>query len=82
LQAPEARSVHLIGTFCGWDRQAHPLSPGEKKGTWEVIVPLGPGTYEYAFLVDGQEVVTPPQAPLYVDDGFGQRNGVLVVEDK
>lgn len=82
LAAPGARSVYLIGTFCGWDRRAHPLHLGEKEGVWEVVIPLGPGTYEYAFLVDGRELVTPPQAPMYVDDGFGQRNGVLVVEDK
>lgn len=80
LAAPGARSVYLIGTFCGWDRRAHPLHPGEKEGVWEVVVPLGPGTYEYTFLVDGRDLVTPPQAPMYVDDGFGQRNGVLVVE--
>lgn len=82
LAAPGARSVYLTGTFCGWNPRAHPLHPGEKEGVWEVVIPLGPGTYEYSFLVDGQEFVTPPQAPMYVDDGFGKRNGVLVVGDR
>jgi hypothetical protein len=82
LAAPGAQSVCLIGTFCDWDRQAHPLHPADKEGVWEIVIPLGPGTYEYTFLVDSEELVAPPQAPMYVDDGFGQRNGVLVVEAK
>jgi hypothetical protein len=77
----EARSVHLIGTFCDWDPQARPLRR-LADGVWEIALALGPGTYEYAFLVDGEEWVSPPQAPLYLEDGFGNRNGVLMVEEE
>jgi hypothetical protein len=79
-RAPEADSVHLIGTFCGWDAQTHGLKPGPEPDWWEIVIPLEPGVYEYAFLVNGREWVIPPHAPMYVDDGFGQRNGVLVIE--
>lgn len=75
-----ARSVHLLGTFCGWDSQAYGLQPAQEKGLWELTVALEPGVYEYAFLVDGEEWVAPPGAPGYVEDGFGHRNGVLIVE--
>jgi len=30
--------------------------------------------------VDGEKWISPPEAPMYADDGFGNDNGVLVVE--
>ena len=40
---------------------------------------LAPGLHRYMFLVDGTEWRTPEGAPLYEDDGFGQKNGVIDV---
>lgn len=80
FKRPDARNVHLMGTFSEWNPKAYALRFVPEKGVWEIVIPLGPGVYEYAFLVDGQEWVAPPGAPVYVDDGFGHQNGVLVIE--
>lgn len=78
-----AKNVHLIGTFSSWNPKKYALKRvPHQNGMWEITVKLDPGVYEYAFIVDGEDWVAPPQAPLYVDDGFGNRNGVLVVENK
>lgn len=82
FRRPGARNVHLIGTFSEWNPKAYALRFVPEKEVWEIVVPLGPGVYEYAFLVDGQEWVAPPGALVYVDDGFGHQNGVLVIESE
>jgi hypothetical protein len=80
FRRPGARNVHLIGTFSEWNPKAYALRLVPEREVWEIVIPLGPGVYEYAFLVDGQEWVAPPGALVYVDDGFGHQNGVLVIE--
>lgn len=78
LKMPEAGSVHLVGSFNGW-------APGKCEmkrsdgATWTVRLQLPAGRYEYAFLVDGKTFVVDPGGELYQDDGFGNRNNILVV---
>lgn len=77
LEAPEAASVHLAGTFTGW-KPRYELAP-TGGGVWSVLVPLRPGVHEYSFVVDGERWMADPHAPA-VDDGFGgvnSRIGVL-----
>jgi len=48
--APNARSVHVIGDFNGWNRDSHPLTPRpDQSGIWEgFIAAVGPGSiYKY-----------------------------------
>lgn len=77
LEAPGATRVVLVGSFNGWNPAAHPLVSRDGR-IWEAAVMLGPGRHVYTFLVDDRPVV-PPDAPLYEDDGFGGRNGVIEV---
>lgn len=77
LRAPEAESVAVVGDFNDWDPRAHPLRR-DGEGWWTLRATLDPGTYQYAYTVDG-EWITPPEALITVDDGFGGRNGVLEV---
>lgn len=37
------------------------------------------GRHEYAFLIDGERIVPDPGALLYHEDGFGNRNAVLIL---
>ena len=38
--APNARAVHVIGDFNGWNHDAHPMSVrGDDSGIWEVFIP-------------------------------------------
>jgi anti-sigma factor RsiW len=75
---PDARSVHAVGDFNGWDPTRTSLQQ-VANGTWTVTLPLPPGRYEYMFVVDGQRWVGDPSAVEETDDGFGARNAVLEV---
>lgn len=79
LYAPGAHSVALVGDFNGWDTAATPLQPTGSSGAWVVSVPLPPGRYRYAFLIDGARWLADPGAPRAPDDDFGTPNSVLTV---
>lgn len=76
---PSAGSVALAGTFNQWSTTTHTLTRAPKGGLWSIVTPLPPGEHAFMFIVDGQQWVSPPAADDYVDDGFGARNGVVVV---
>ena len=78
LLAPQARTVSLAGDFDGWDATRLPLRR-EGSGLWTVEVPLRPGRYQYAFVVDGRRFVADPAAPRAVGDDFGQPTSVVTV---
>ena len=75
LLAPEAREVVVIGSFTGWEPRPMERQPD---GTWSLAVLLPAGVHSYMYRVDGV-TVTPPDAPLFADDEFGLRQGVIVV---
>src|SRR5689334_13337017 len=77
--APAARNVSLVGDFNGWDATATPMRRTDGRATWSVSVPLDAGRHVYAFVVDGNDWVTDPQAPLSAEQWYGQRNSVVVV---
>ena len=52
----------------------------ESRKAWIVSLSLEKGRYEYAFLVDGEKIVPDPSALIDQDDGFGNKNSVLVIE--
>lgn len=79
--APEAQTVHLVGSFNLWSQTAHPMTRGAND-TWQTTVSLSSGVHEYAYLIDGKIWRMPPGATAYVEDGFGSRNGVLVVHPR
>lgn len=79
VYAPGAQSVALVGDFNGWDTAATPLQRTGAAGAWVVTVPLPPGRYRYAFLIDGTRWLADPGAPRAPDDDFGTPNSVLTV---
>ena len=78
FRAPDARTVAVVGGWNAWDSQAHLLGGPDGNGLWEMKVPVPPGIWRYAFVVDGVWTA-PPDAPRYEDDGFGDRHGILEV---
>jgi 1,4-alpha-glucan branching enzyme len=78
---PEARSVALAGSFNQWSTASHPLARQDSRGLWSTVVPLPPGEHLFMYVVDGTEWVS-PLADEYVDDGFGSKNGIVVVRAK
>lgn len=79
ILAPSAATVALVGDFNDWNVSATPMRPAPGNGIWSVTVPLDPGRYRYAFLVDGQTWLADPSAPRAVDDDFGPPNSVVTV---
>ena len=82
LRLPEANSVSIMGTFNQWNPKGFDLRYDREKGVWSIALLLPAGRHEYAFLVNGKEMVPDPQAHLYQDDGFGHRNSVLILRGK
>lgn len=78
LLAPEAASVSLVGDFNDWDAARTPMRAA-RPGVWTAVLPLSPGRYRYAFLVNGSEWIADPAAPRAVDDEFGTPSSVVTV---
>jgi hypothetical protein len=78
-RAPGAVKVAVVGGFNRWDAVRNPMSDPDGDGVWEVVVPIAPGTWRYAFVVDGRWQ-RPEAASRFEDDGFGGANGVIEVK--
>jgi len=76
LEAPEASTVRLAGSFTDW-RPDYELYQAAS-GIWTITLPLPPGVHDYSFIVDGQRWVPDPLAPA-VDDGFGGINSRIAL---
>ena len=76
LQAANASEVRLAGSFSNWQPQ-HALQQ-VTDDTWTVTLPLQPGVYDYAFVVDGNRWVADPHVEA-VDDGFGGTNNRIAL---
>jgi len=79
FKMPAARSVSVVGTFNAWHEKGYEMTRDTASGTWSLILRLPDGRYEYAFVLDGQEIIADPEAELFADDGFGNQNAVLIV---
>ena len=77
LKAPQAKRVSVVGTFNGWDPEAHHLQGPDRDGVWTLRLPLAPGRYRYMFVVDGVRWMADPNAVASQNDGFGGRNSLL-----
>lgn len=74
-----ARSVALAGSFNQWSISSHPMSRAGSSRAWTAVVALPPGEHLFMYVVDGARWISPPLAEDYSDDGFGARNGIVVV---
>ena len=75
---PSARSVLLSGSFNGWN--TYELHMQRTADGWQLLYVLGPGNYEYRFLVDGKWM-TDPGDSLFVYNRKGRTvNSYLIVQ--
>jgi 1,4-alpha-glucan branching enzyme len=79
VSAPQAKSVAVAGSFNNWSPTANPMRATGVDGKWSASIPLQAGEHKFMYVVDGKTWLTPPVADEFVDDGFGQTNGVIVV---
>jgi 1,4-alpha-glucan branching enzyme len=74
-----AASVSVAGNFNAWSTTSHPMQRAASGRLWTAVVALPPGDHLFMFVVNGKDWVVPPLAEEYADDGFGSRNGVVIV---
>jgi 1,4-alpha-glucan branching enzyme len=77
VKAADAEKVCLAGDFNQW-RVCDAALTRVEEDFWSISLELPKGRYEYMFVVDGNWV-TDPNAIGHVDDGFGNKNAVLVL---
>lgn len=76
LPALDATDVSVVGNFNAWEPM--PLSDADNDGIWMASIPLPPGRYEYAFVIDGRWWGQDPLADEYVQS-FGEYSSVRYV---
>jgi 1,4-alpha-glucan branching enzyme len=77
IEAPDARDVHLVGEFTGWEAGAIKLKKS-KNGNWKATVALPAGTHQYRFMVDGKWC-DDPSATERIINAFGTQNCIGAV---
>ena len=75
---PGASAVQLAGDFNNWVPDKNVETRRTPNGTWEKVIRLGPGVYQYRYFVDGQWVPDPSN-PRRVEGPAGGVNSVLVI---
>ena len=75
--APQARSVSLVGDFNQWNPTAHPMRQMPDKA-WFISVELKHGHHRYAFLVDGR-LTLDPRAQGVTKNDHGDRVSMVPV---
>lgn len=78
---PGAKQVAAIGSFNEWDPTRNIMHRGAAKDVFTLTITLPPGRYVYAFLIDGTTLQADTEALVQEDDGFGNTNSVLIIED-
>lgn len=81
IRVDGAEDVELIGSFNNWKSQGYRMTPSGRDGTWTISIPLPRGHHEYAFILDRTRIVPDPAALLHKDDGFGNINSIIVVDE-
>ena len=77
---PHAARVSLVGDFNDWDAARTPMRLASAGGAvWTAVVPLSPGRYRYAFLVNGARWLADPTAPAALDNDYGGPSSVVTV---
>lgn len=77
LEAPQAVSVAVAGTFNDWNPIQTLMQRGPD-GVWRAKVKLPAGCYEYRFVVDG-DWISDPKAKESAPNPHGSENSVVVV---
>jgi hypothetical protein len=77
ISLENANTVAVVGSFNRWDPAGYELK--RDNGTWVLETSLPEGRHEYAFLIDGVTIMTDPRGAFTSDDGFGNRNSVLIL---
>jgi chromosome partitioning protein len=75
---PAAQHVQLAGDFNNWVPDHDVETRQGPEGTWEKVVRLGPGVYQYRYFIDGRWQPDPSN-PRRVEGPAGGVNSVLII---
>ena len=77
---PDARTVHLAGSFNGWSSATHPMTRGDD-GQWRLTIDLPNGVHHYKFVVNGDAWLNDPasDADYEAPDGHGGVNSAVLI---
>jgi len=75
---PQAKEVKIAGSFNDWCPDENVITRREEDGTWQKIVFVHPGSYEYRLVVDG-DWEADPNNEAQVSNSLGGVNSVLHV---
>jgi len=78
LKNNDAREVQLAGDFNDWTPDKGVETRQGPNGTWEKIIRLGPGVYQYRYLIDG-DWMPDPSNPRHVEGPAGGVNSVIII---
>ena len=70
-------SVSIVGEFNHWSANTNLMNDYNQNGVWTAWLNLGPGEYEYKFVVNGEHWITDPDNPVKVPDGWNGFNSVI-----
>jgi hypothetical protein len=75
------RKIYLAGNFNNWNPEDanYLMKDDDGDGVWSITVKLGPGTYQYKYVIESkwtQDPYGPEEAP----DGYGGRNSKFEVK--
>jgi 1,4-alpha-glucan branching enzyme len=76
----DAKKVFLVGDFNNWTPNSDPMKDLNGDGHWSLFYPLGPGTYQYKFIVDGRWIPDPRNRDSE-PDGFDGINSVVKIPE-
>ena len=74
----EADTIHVAGSFNGWDSGALPMERGAD-GRWAAELEADSGRLSYKFVLDGGRWIPDPENAEREPDGHGGENTVLVL---
>lgn len=74
-----AKSIAVAGDFTDWDPVQLNREIINGNQVWTGLMPVTRGEQRYMFVKDGEEWVTDPLAEIQRDDGFGNKNAVLIL---
>jgi len=75
----EASEIAVAGDFSDWEPIPLEKQIVEGKQLWSGLIPITKGEHKYMFVKDGEEWLTDPLAEVKRDDGFGNKNAVIIL---
>ena len=78
LETSPGCTVGVAGSFNDWDPAVTPMEYDPKEHVYRGAIDLGPGEYEYKFVIDGKWSLDESNPNFYPND-FGTLNSVLKI---